>query len=135
MIIPKAWIAKKIPMCEKSSRWIWDGIFFFCLINLQPWLWNIKQHKDAYKHLQATNSITSSRKIFRWLPSKYSNKAQSMDIQYAVVMGQLSLMINKENRWFAHWNWFQVGEMKMHRTNCACVIKNYSSCFTWRTLW
>ena len=99
---------------------------------MQSRLSNVKRHEDAYKHLQTTSLVTSTRKIYRSLLSKYTNKENSMDIQYAVVMGELSQLINKENRWFAHWNWFQVGEMKWHRTKCACLIKNDISCFTWR---
>ena len=67
------------------------------------------------------------------LPSKYSNKAKSMNIQYALAIAcnRSIISIASPGELIVYSGTVsKLEKMKLHRSKCACLIKNDTSCFT-----
>ena len=101
----------------------------FYKVNINPKLFNLKQHKDSAKHRKATSSVFSNRKI-PVVPRKDDAMLKKIEIQFAVAM-TCHCAIRSVDHFgeivVRHGTGSNLGEMKLHRTKCSSLIKNVVS--------
>eukprot|EP00794_Sanderia_malayensis_P018341 gene18341-biopygen12288 len=91
----------------------------FCQINSQARLSNLKQHEETAKHVKATRSISSNRKIIPTQP-KDSDVTKRMEIEFAVAVACHSAILSIDHLGeiiVRNGTGSKLEKMKLHRTN------------------